>query len=180
MRLIKALIAIAISTLLASVAFAQQQTFQDWVVGSATNHSFVFAATFAGEGVGLAEYCSTSTAQCNWQLMLPIACNKGTVSPILGSTSSGAVALNVQCTGNTTDDGKDTFYQFMKWQDLEEVMKDSANVVFAFPMAGGDIKVARFSLSGRTDAMEFAESVAVQASKQHPSSGLSTPANVHL
>jgi hypothetical protein len=81
--------------------------------------------------------------------------------PALGNTASGAVQLSVRCDGKT-DNGNSYGYIVDDWQDLENLLKDTNLLGFAFPMKSGQFKVVRFSLSGGTDAMSTAESIAAQ------------------
>jgi hypothetical protein len=107
----------------------------------------------------LGEYCAFKTGKCFWTILLDFECEGSAAYPILGNTPSGAVPLQIKCDGKT-DQGAYR-YVFINWKDLEGLLKDSHEVGFAVPMKSELFKVVRFSLTGRTDAMNLAEGIAV-------------------
>jgi len=154
--------------LAASTAFgAEPRQFGDWVVNLTSDKSRIYAATVNDSGSILGEYCDLSTHTCNWLLGMDSSCDDAGPIPALGDTASGAIALNLKCGGKI---GSGNIYQyfFANWKDVELLLKDSSLVGFAFPMADGKFKVSRFSLTGRTDAMALAESVAFTMPESAP------------
>ena len=139
---------------------AAEQTFSDWIVDVSTDKERIYAATTNDSGSVLGEFCDLSTHKCSWLLAMDVACKDSVDLPILGNTASGAVQLNLTC-GGQVDSGATYQYYFSNWKDVELLLKDSSLVGFAFPMKGGQFKVSRFSLTGRTDAVALAESVAL-------------------
>jgi hypothetical protein len=151
----------------AVAAAGSSKVFGDWIVDFTDDHSTIYAATVNDSNAVLGEYCTLSTHECSWLLGMEVACEDSGSFPALGSTSTGAASLNLVC-GGKLDTGKYYQYIFAKWQDVETLLKDAGMVGFAFPLADGKFKVSRFSLKGRTDAMELAEAVAFDKPESHP------------
>jgi hypothetical protein len=157
----RSIAAVLFLTITGSVAVnAQENRFGEWTVDFTNDKTNVYAATANDSGSVLGEYCSLEKHVCNWMLAMDTACEGAGVFPLLGNAASGSVQLGVTCGGKVaTPSGQVYQYFFTSWKDLELLLKDSGLVGFAFPLADGQFKVTRFSLTGRTDAMALAESV---------------------
>jgi hypothetical protein len=158
----KGLVLGAALTAVVCSAHAADQQFADWSAGLNDPKTVSYAATVNDSGSLLGEYCYFSIGKCIWTLAMEPACTGSAIYPVLGNTASGAVHLQLQCDGKT--DNGNYRYMIVDWKELESLLKDSNLVSFAFPMQGGVFKVLRFSLTGRTDAMGLAETIAANQS----------------
>jgi hypothetical protein len=149
-------------------AFSAEQKFNDWSVDYSNDKSRIYAATVNDSGSVFGEFCTLATGKCLWILGMSVTCDGKSNIPLLASAANGSASLELQC-GGKIEGGTIYQYFFTKWQDVEALIKDSSNVGFAFAMANGQFKVSRFSLSGRSDAVTLAETVAFSQPVPKPS-----------
>ena len=87
--MLSALLAVA----LASGSMHVTETFDQW--GIARTDAGHYAFTLASNGASFGRYCANGTA-CTWTIVLSGSCEKGSVTPVLGSTVSSG-SPSIQC-----------------------------------------------------------------------------------
>jgi hypothetical protein len=154
------------------------EKFSDWLVGSMSNGTGLYAATINDSGLLLGEYCYFSSNNCVWVLGSDTVCEQDHRYPALANTDQGAASLEISCTGQFQQSGKTTFaYFFSDWKLLESLMKTSTRLGIAVPMKSDQFTVWRFSLDGMTAAIRKMEADFLASSRwngQRPQGTFST------
>lgn len=138
---------------LAGRASAASLTFGHWLVATAADGSYSYAATLNGRGEVFGEFCSYKSASCRWLLAVRTSCRFGDVYPILANSSHGANPIAIFCVGAVG--GGIYGMALMNRAKLEKNIAHAAQVGFAVPLGDGGFTVARFQLNGRVQATSF-------------------------
>lgn len=142
-----------------AVAHGQERSYEDWGIGIADDQTYLYAATKNDSGEILGEYCYFKSKKCVWLVSFNTKCKAGDSYPILANSDSSAIALTVTCFGPIDEHSSVHVYGFDDWKLLESMLKDAGRVGFATALSGDQFSVARFSLSGRTDATAALEAM---------------------
>ncbi len=134
-------------------ASATALTFGHWLVATAADGSYTYAATANRQGEVFGEFCDYKSASCRWLLAVHTPCRFGDVYPVLANSASGANPIAIFCVGGI---GGRTFgMALMNRKKLEQSIGNAARIGFAVPLGDGGFVVARFELKGRVQAMSF-------------------------
>ena len=139
------LLVLVIYFLLNVFAYAQEQSFSDWIVRGNAESEFIIASTANEDGTAAGIICSDSET-CYPFVNVTTACEEDGTYPFLFSFDDGIVADNLSCliSGDV--------YLFIFKTDQIERMITSSKMGVAYGMADGNFKAAYFSLSGSTKA----------------------------
>jgi len=150
MRLVVTLIA---ALLLSSNAGAEEMQFGDWFVVRADNGDMVAATQQDNFSKALVYRCFKALNKCAHVLIADIVCEDGHTYPVLVNSEHSALSMNTLCSVN---DGRSELI-LTEFDLIHKIIKKSSIIGIAVPMASGKFKVVRFSLSGSSKAMEYAE-----------------------
>jgi hypothetical protein len=131
---------------------------KDWEFQRFDNGSAI-ASTGNGTGSSLGVYC-VAKRNCSIYLATDTGCEDGQRYTLLLNASTAAYALNSTCRGISSPGEKQHFVFFLEDFDaiIATMMKEHT-VGFAIPIAGGEFKVARFSLEGSNEAIAAVSSL---------------------
>jgi hypothetical protein len=125
---------------------------KDWTFQDTGNGTAV-AYTNNDSGSTLGVFCAAAK-NCSVYLKTATGCNDGAKYPVLVNADSGAMTVSLTCQ-NIASAGEKRNFVFV-FDDFNAIfcamVKDSALGV-ALPLAGGQFKVARFSLNGSTETI---------------------------
>lgn len=144
----------ALLMLLPWYAYAQDATFGDWHVIQASNKTDYIAVTGQDNfDKALGYRCFSQSKQCVHFLIADIACEDGSQYPVLVNSDYSALSFDTICSENEGS------YELIlsNFDAIHEILIKSNVAGFAIPMASGQFKVVRFSLSGSSEAMSEAE-----------------------
>lgn len=138
---------------LAGRASAASQVFGHWLVATAADGSYSYAATLNRKGEIFGEFCSYKSASCRWLLAVRTSCRFGDVYPILANSRTGANPIAIFCVGAV---GRGVYgMALMNRRKLEKNIEHAAQVGFAVPLGNGGFTVAHFQLNGRVQATSY-------------------------
>jgi hypothetical protein len=146
---------VALATLCADRASAQEKHFGAWVVGLLGENEGVYAQTTNDSGGVLGEYCYKKEATCVWALANDVKCEQGSKYTVLVNSDAGAVSMEIAC---LVLDGK-AFYAFAHFDSIDGIARNASRVGIAFPMKNGLFQVSRFSLDGASSALALTKKV---------------------
>jgi hypothetical protein len=149
------LFVVLVAGTVAVAASAEETRFGSWSVGPITGNVGAYAATVNDSGGILGQYCFRDTARCIWVLMNDIGCKKGDKYPVLVNADVGASTTEILC---IEVDGK-ARYAFTNFELIDDTVRRSEWLGFAFPMQNGLFKVSRFHLQGAAKAITFMRQV---------------------
>ena len=123
----------------------------DWY-GSVDNEDFYFAMTVNEAGHILGQYCYFENSTCLYLIDMGINCDEGHEYPSLINSSAGSSMVNLVCS-HKTKEGKYVM-AINSFDDIDRVIRSATRIGFAVPLADGQFKVSRFSLSGSVKAID--------------------------
>jgi len=141
----------AIMLCLSSVCQAEPTTFKDWFVDA--GDGFVYAATINSSGSTLGQYCYNKDDTCYYLIGFDIKCTKDNKYPVLVNSDAGALYIEPICDAPIEASGN--YRYFIKFDEIDKVIKTGSVIGFAFPMQGDQFKAFRFSLDGAKDSITF-------------------------
>jgi hypothetical protein len=142
------------SLLLAAMASAANQPIvtKDWSFTNTGNGSAV-ASTSNDSGSTLGVYC-LGAKNCAAYLQTLTACEDGAKYPVLVNSDSGASNFMLTCKNLASAGEKQNFvFVFDQFDALINLLLKDRAIGVAFPLAGGQFKVARFSLDGSNESL---------------------------
>lgn len=132
-------------------------TYGNWSVFLSDDKKDLIAATEQDGDKFLAYRCFTEQGKCVHVLVIATGCTEGQEYPVLVNASSGSLAIECLCSEN------DGTYELLP-TDFDKIhgalTSSTGPIGFAVPLASGQFKVVRFSLTGAKAAMEAAEAAA--------------------
>lgn len=139
------------------------ERYGEWTAQALADRTFM-ATTNNREGAVFGVVCSPRN--CAAVVNPQIDCDVGDYYPVLVNTPAGSYSPKIQCEKL----GDVLVYSFALDDDLTESMSIGGIIGFAFPMASGEFKVVRFSLTGAARATarisQLAQSEPKDASSQ--------------
>ena len=135
----------------------RQLTYDDWTVMLSDDKKDLIAATGQDNDKFLAYRCFTKAAKCVHVIVMATSCDDGHRYPVLINASSGSLTVDCLCSEN------EGTYELLPtdFDGFHRILTDSTgHVGFALPLASGQFKVVRFSLTGAKRAMAAAEAAA--------------------
>ncbi|RQS11102.1 hypothetical protein DIE07_12510 [Burkholderia sp. Bp9002] len=134
---------------------SQAASFGDWTTG-ATDDGQLYAGAINDSGGMLMKGCSPSVGVCYWYLVTSTSCNKGSTTPALFSTSSGAVPLKLICDRPFMQGGRTMYRAEIADPDTMDSLLDSNRPLgIAVALDDGRFAVYRFSMAGARRAVSI-------------------------
>jgi hypothetical protein len=125
--------------------------FGDWFY-SFKNKDFFLAATINAAGHLLGQYCYFESESCIYIIGIGITCTPGHQYPVLVNSDAGSSRVSFVCSHKYEDQYVLAINTF---DDIDRVIRKATRVGFAVPMQNDDFKVARFSLRGAAQTIDF-------------------------
>lgn len=118
---------------------------QSWKVGVADSGEYHYAAVPNESDAVFGQFCYPAAGHCIWILMNRTGCEDESTSPGLASSDAGAFHVTLVCRGKHVYQGV-TYYRHVVsgFDDVDQVVRGGGTVGFAFPLASGQFRVARF------------------------------------
>src|SRR6266487_6084065 len=161
----KTILCAFVLAVLARGRFADAEDFGDWTV-DINNPTIFSVATVNDSDHVFGQFCSVDEGSCLWLMYLGIACKTGDTYPVLANSDTGAVYLELQCNGPIKEGGY--IYAFTDFDQVENLVRKSKRVGFAFPMQEDEFQVVRFNLKGASAALSAMQEAAAEVSKPAP------------
>lgn len=142
-------------------AGAEEKHFGDWFVVRADNGDMVAGTQQDNFSKALVYRCFKDINKCAHVLIADIVCDDGYTYPVLVNSEHSALSMNTLCSVNESR----SELILTEFDLIHEIIRKSDIVGIAVPMASGQFKVVRFSLSGSSKAMDYAEGKLVDSAE---------------
>lgn len=129
------------------------EEFGEWKIGRA--EAGVLSFTTNDSGTMLGQFCWYDTELCQWLLGTTIPCNKEEIYPVLANASTGSYHFEMKCFGILPSMNEIYAYAFIKPEKIDDVIRSSTKIGFAFPLKNDNFKVSRFKLNGANKSCDF-------------------------
>lgn len=151
---------IAVGVLAFCVAHAEELGhFGSWSYGHAsTSPDRWYAMTVNAGATAFDKLCIPSENACYWELVSPARCEEGHHSPVLVSSSIGALGASLTCTGHSFEVKGTVYYEEVlnHPRQLDRIVTQNHGVIgIALALQDGAFESQRFSLDGAVEALSM-------------------------
>jgi hypothetical protein len=151
MKAIKSkVILVCIAFLPLQAGAAWEQAWGQWFASEAPGT--LFAATVNDSNNIFGQWCMPAQGSCFYYLGIETVCNEGKQIPALVSTSAGALATTLLCSGKLPNQ-KTSKLTFLNFDEINNAVDQGSRISIVFALEGDQFKVMRFDLNGASAAI---------------------------
>lgn len=150
--------------------FAKSASFGDWSTGT-TDDGNLYAGVMNESGSALMKVCSAGQNACIWYLITSTGCEPGDKFPVLVNSSLGSTTTEMIC-DRTVRGHKNLPIQYRygiaNYDLVERIVTSPGAVGLAMALESGRFAVARFSLTGASQATRTLEEATIRLMRKNP------------